>query len=55
MKRKLIDGNYNTEKNPELDVSDKESQEKEFEINALKKLGGSIAFIRNGKLYDENN
>tara|TARA_B100000953_G_C18002042_1_gene415435 strand:- start:1200 stop:1364 length:165 start_codon:yes stop_codon:yes gene_type:complete len=54
MKRKLIDGNYNTEKNPELDVSDKESQN-EFEINALKKLGGSIAFIRNGKLYDENN
>ena len=54
MKRKLIKGNYNPEKNPEITISDKES-DNEFEINAIKNLGGSIAFIRDGKLYDENN
>jgi hypothetical protein len=54
MKRKLIDGNYTPEKNPEINTSNEESCN-EFEISAIKNLGGSIAFIRNGRLYDENN
>jgi len=54
MKRKLIDGNYTPENNPELTISDEESHN-EFEISAIKNLGGSIAFVRDGKLYDENN
>ena len=53
MKRKLIKGNYNPEKNPEITISEEEPQN-EFETAAIKNLGGSIAFVRSGKLYDEN-
>jgi len=53
MKRKLINGNYNPEKTPEITISEEET-ENEFESAAIKNLGGSIAFVRDGKLYDEN-
>ena len=54
MKRKLLSGNYNPEKNPEISLYDNKST-KGFEQSAIEKLGGSIAFVRGGKLYDENN
>ena len=53
MKRKLLKGNYKLEKNPESELSEKKS-ESEFEKAALEHLGGSIAFVRGGKLYEEN-
>ena len=52
MARKLLQGNYEPEKNP--DAKTVESLH-EFEDEALDSLGGSIAFVRKGKLYEENN
>ena len=52
MKRKLLQGNYEPKTNPEMD---KVETSHEFEEEALGKLGGSIAFVRKGKLYEENN
>ena len=54
MKRKILSGNYDLEKNPEVSLHNTESI-KGFEQSAIEKLGGSIAFVRGGKLYDENN
>jgi hypothetical protein len=53
MKRKLISGNYDLQKNPESELPDKK-EEHEFEEAALKRLGGSIAFVRGGRIYEEN-
>jgi len=53
MKRKLLRGNYDLEKNPESELSEKKT-EHEFEKAALEHLGGSIAFVRGGNLYEEN-
>ena len=52
MARKLLQGNYEPEKNP--DAKTVESLH-EFEDEALDSLGGSIAFVRKGMLYEENN
>ena len=54
MKRKLLSGNYKVEKNPEANTT-KEENMSEFEKDAIEHLGGSIAFVRGGSLYDENN
>jgi len=54
MARKLLNGNYDLEKNPETTTTHEKSYN-EFEKAALEHLGGSIAFIRGGILYDENN
>tara|TARA_B110000881_G_C18564515_1_gene511786 strand:- start:778 stop:945 length:168 start_codon:yes stop_codon:yes gene_type:complete len=54
MERKLIKGNYNPEKDPKITISKEEEPQNEFETAAIKNLGGSIAFVRDGKLYDEN-
>jgi len=53
MKRKLLSGNYKPEKNPESELPNKKP-EHEFEEAALEHLGGSIAFVRGGNLYEEN-
>ena len=53
MKRKLLGGNYDLEKNPEHELP-KETTGDEFEEAALNNLGGSIAFVRGGNLYEEN-
>jgi len=53
MKRRLLDGNYDLKKNPESKLPEKKV-EHEFEEAALEHLGGSIAFVRNGSLYEEN-
>ena len=53
MKRKLLQGNYETKIIPEIEKQDKTSYE--FEDAAISNLGGSIAFVRKGKLYEENN
>ena len=52
MKRKLVKGNYELKKNPEFELTEK--LENEFEKAALEHLGGSIAFVRGGNLYEEN-
>lgn len=51
MKRKLLKGNYEVEKNPEAP----EPKEKtlEFEDEVLKKLGGSVAMVRSSKLVED--
>lgn len=54
MKRKLLKGNYNPKINPEAET-EKPMIENEFEKAAIENLGGSIAFVRGGKLYEENN
>lgn len=54
MKRKLLSGNYEVEKNPEANTT-REENISEFEKDAIEHLGGSIAFVRGGSLYDENN
>lgn len=57
MKRKLSSGNYKQEKEPELDIKPITKEEKttnDFEKKALEKLGGSIAFVRGGPLFEEN-
>ena len=53
MKRKLLGGNYDLEKNPEHELP-KETKGNEFEEAALNNLGGSIAFVRGGNLYEDN-
>lgn len=53
MKRKLLKGNYDLKKNPESELSEKKSGS-EFEKAALEHLGGSIAFVRGGNLYEAN-
>jgi hypothetical protein len=54
MKRKLLGGNYDLEKNPEVNITQKKDVS-DFEKDAIEHLGGSIAFVRGGSLYDENN
>jgi hypothetical protein len=54
MKRKLLGGNYNLEKEPEVDITIKKDIS-DFEKDAIDHLGGSIAFVRGGSLYEENN
>lgn len=54
MKRRLLKGNYEPQINPELEKPQVKS-ENEFEKAAIEHLGGSIAFVRGGKLYEENN
>ena len=54
MKKKLLKGNYPPKINPEVEEMNT-SITNEFEKNAIEKLGGSIAFVRGGNLYDENN
>lgn len=54
MKRKLLKGNYESQVNPEIEKKGAKS-ENEFERAAIENLGGSIAFVRGGKLYEENN
>ncbi len=53
MKRKLLNGNYDLGKNPESEILETKS-ENDFEKAALEHLGGSIAFVRKGSLYEEN-
>ena len=55
MKKKLLKGNYLPEKTPEIEEKIMSSNTNEFEKKAIERLGGSIAFVRGGKLYDENN
>ncbi|HEV2193254.1 MAG TPA: hypothetical protein VGR54_06525 [Nitrosopumilaceae archaeon] len=57
MKKKLLKGNYLPESNPEMEEKNSSSSTTthEFEKKAIERLGGSIAFVRGGKLYDENN
>ncbi len=56
MKKKLLKGNYLPESNPEMEEKNTSSSTThEFEKKAIERLGGSIAFVRGGKLYDENN
>tara|TARA_B110000014_G_scaffold260624_1_gene250731 strand:- start:251 stop:415 length:165 start_codon:yes stop_codon:yes gene_type:complete len=54
MKKNLLSGNYEPKVNPEVDTSETKD-ENEFEKEAVKKLGGSIAFVRGDKFYEENN
>ena len=54
MKKKLLSGNYEPKVNPEVEISGPKN-ETEFEAEALKHLGGSIAFVRSKKFYEENN
>lgn len=54
MKRRLLKGNYETRMNPEIEKQEVKL-ENEFEKAAIEHLGGSIAFVRGGKLYEENN
>lgn len=54
MKKKLLKGNYLPKVDPEMEKTNT-SIANEFETKAIEKLGGSIAFVRGGKLYDENN
>lgn len=53
MKRKLLGGNYNLKKDPECELPTK-TKTNEFESAALENLGGSIAFVRGGNLYEDN-
>ena len=53
MKRKLLRGNYDAKTVPETEKQVETTHE--FEDAALSNLGGSIAFVRKGKLYEENN
>lgn len=53
MKRKLLGGNYDLKKDPECELPEK-TKTSEFESAALDHLGGSIAFVRGGNLYEEN-
>jgi hypothetical protein len=56
MKKKLLKGNYTPEGNPEIEEQNSSSSTThEFEKKAIERLGGSIAFVRGGKLFDENN
>lgn len=56
MKKKLLKGNYVPDDNPEMEEKKSSlSTTHEFEKKAIERLGGSIAFVRGGKLYDENN
>ena len=54
MRKKLLKGNYLPKVNPEVEEKNT-STTNEFEKKAIEKLGGSIAFVRGGNLYDENN
>lgn len=54
MKRKLLKGNYQLDEEPESEMP-VENQVHDLEKSALENLGGSIAFVRDGKLYEENN
>ena len=53
MKRKLLGGNYDLKKDPECELQEK-TKTGEFERAALDDLGGSIAFVRDGNLYEDN-
>jgi len=53
MKRKLLRGNYEAKTDPETENQVEATHE--FEEAALSNLGGSIAFVRKGKFYEENN
>ena len=55
MKKNLLKGNYTPEYNPEMESKNSTDSGNEFEKKAIEKLGGSIAFVRGGPLYDENN
>lgn len=50
VKRRLLKGNYELEKNPE--APDKEEKKLEFEEAVLAKLGGSVAMVRGRKLVE---
>ncbi len=52
-KRRLVSGNFETKKEAALETP-KDSTEEEFERKVLAKLGGSIAFVRGGKLIEES-
>tara|TARA_B100001750_G_scaffold121380_1_gene96229 strand:- start:601 stop:765 length:165 start_codon:yes stop_codon:yes gene_type:complete len=54
MKKKLLGGNYEPKVNPEVEIT-KPKDKDEFETEAIKHLGGSIAFVRGDKFYEENN
>ena len=53
MRKRLLKGNYLPKVNPEVEEKIS-STTNEFEKKAIEKLGGSIAFVRGGNLYDEN-
>jgi len=55
MKKNLLKGNYIPKDNPEIESKNVIDSGNEFEKKAIEKLGGSIAFVRGGSLYDENN
>jgi hypothetical protein len=55
MDKKLLRGNYTPKVNPEMETKKTSDATNEFEKKTIEKLGGSISFIRGGKLYDENN
>jgi hypothetical protein len=47
----FLKGNFKTKKNVEAPAEEAESLEKRFEKEALKKLGGSIAFVSKQKVH----
>lgn len=55
MKKNLLKGNYVTKANPSMEADNIIDATNEFERKTIEKLGGSISFVRGGKLYDENN
>jgi hypothetical protein len=55
MDKKLLRGNYAPKVNPEMESKNTTDVTNEFEKKTIEKLGGSISFVRGGKLYDENN
>ncbi len=55
MKKNLVKGNYVPKVNPEIEVKTSTDTANEFERKTIERLGGSISFVRGGKLYDENN
>jgi len=50
-KKKLLKGNYEPKKNPE--VEDKKDYIPNFEESATAKIGGSIAFVKSKKVVKD--
>ncbi len=55
MKKNLLKGNYVPKANPKMEAKNSTDATNEFERKTIERLGGSISFVRGGKLYDENN
>jgi hypothetical protein len=46
----VLKGNFNTQKKVEVDTAQKDDLETRFEKEAMKRLGGSIAFVSKKKV-----